>query len=100
MYLIIGTPTCPHCELAKQLLDSKLMSYIYIDLTTKYEDWREIFSHLPPQNIGFRRSIPLIFVGSGDCSIPSLFAPGSGWKFVGGYDTLYSIIGPLKSSNR
>jgi glutaredoxin len=93
MYLIIGTQSCPNCELAKQLLDSRLMSYIYVDLTTKYGDWREVFSHLPPQNIGYRRSIPLVFCGSGSCAIPDLFAPGSSWKFLGGYDTLQSIFG-------
>ena len=88
MYLILGTPTCLYCHKAKELLESKLMTYSYIDLTTKYADWRDIFSHIRPQDINGQRSIPLVFSGNGSPALDQLFAPHSQWNFIGGYPEL------------
>jgi glutaredoxin len=88
MYLILGTPTCGYCQKAKELLESKFMSYSYVDLTTKYADWRDVFSHIRPQDINGQRSIPLIFSGHGSNALDRLFSSDSQWKFIGGYTEL------------
>jgi glutaredoxin len=34
MYLVIGRKNCSYCDLAKDLLDSRNISYVYKDITT------------------------------------------------------------------
>ena len=33
MYIILGKPNCPYCDKSKELLDSKNIPYIYVDIT-------------------------------------------------------------------
>ena len=96
MYLILGTGQCMYCHKAKELLESKLMTYSYIDLETKYTDWRDIFSHIKPEDIRGQRSIPLIFHGHGSPKLDALFHPDSQWKFIGGYRELQLELSPLE----
>jgi glutaredoxin len=34
MYLVIGRQNCPYCDKAKELLDSKELEYVYVDITS------------------------------------------------------------------
>jgi thioredoxin reductase (NADPH) len=34
MYLVIGRQNCPYCDKAKDLLDSKGLEYVYVDMTS------------------------------------------------------------------
>ena len=34
MYLVIGRKNCSYCNLAKELLESRNISYVYKDITT------------------------------------------------------------------
>jgi len=34
MYLVIGRKNCPFCDKAKELLDSKVIDYVYVDITS------------------------------------------------------------------
>lgn len=34
MYLVIGRQNCPYCDKAKELLASKGLEYVYVDITS------------------------------------------------------------------
>ncbi|MDO5652247.1 MAG: glutaredoxin 3 [Moraxella sp.] len=65
-------PTCPYCIGAKQLLDSKGISYTDINITSISDEERNALS----QKTDGYRTVPQIFIGE---------------TFVGGFDQLNQL---------
>jgi glutaredoxin len=41
MYIVLGRENCPFCDKAKELLESKDLPYLYVDITEPgFEQWR------------------------------------------------------------
>lgn len=68
---IYTTPTCPYCQRAKRLLDSKRVIYTELNVAT-HPEWREDMK----QRANGRQSVPQIFVNG---------------QHIGGCDDLYAL---------
>lgn len=69
--IVYGKPNCPQCQMAKSLLDSKGITYEYIDITTTGKTAAEV-------------------TGRSDVrSLPQVYLEG---KYVGGFNELYKEL--------
>lgn len=61
MFLILGRPQCDYCQRAKGFLESKGLSFIYLDITImcegRKEGWKSLFNKAFPSQHAF----PVIF---------------------------------------
>ena len=56
MYIILGKPDCPFCDKARELLDSKGLMYMYVDVKNPSND--SYLSFLKENGI---RTVPQVF---------------------------------------
>ncbi len=77
MYVVYGTPTCPFCVKAVDLLKERKLSFVYINI-------RESDAHRESLRLAFER------MGKGyPPYVPQIF---KGDKYIGGYAELESLI--------
>ncbi len=91
-FLIYGTPECSYCDKAKALMSNLKIPYVYHDLTSIYDNWKDVFTVLKPV-IKNQSKIPIIFINKQNNDGPhphvDLTSP---WTFVGGYYELEAML--------
>ena len=75
MYLVIGRKNCSYCSLAKELLDSRNISYVYKDITTGDNIEDTVWKNFLVNELEVR-------------TLPQIF------NLTGGYTELFSEIMP------
>jgi glutaredoxin len=81
MYLVIGRKNCSYCNLAKELLESRNISYVYKDITTGDNVEDAVWKNFLVNELEVR-------------TLPQIF------NLTGGYTELFSEIMPeLDPSN-
>ena len=78
MYLVIGRKNCSYCDLAKDLLDSRNISYVYKDITTGDNVEDTIWKNFLVNELEVK-------------TLPQIF------NLTGGYTELFSEIMPKPS---
>ena len=74
--IVYGKPNCPQCTMAKSLLESRGIEYVYIDITTTGKSAAEI-------------------TGRPDVrSLPQVYLDG---RYIGGFNELFSELRDRKS---
>lgn len=58
-YIVYGTPVCPACNNAKQLLDSKGKTYEYVDVSMSKDAQAKVVAYWREQER--RPTVPLIY---------------------------------------
>ena len=75
-YTVFGKPNCPWCVRAKQLLQSKMLEFTYLDVTDG-STYNEMQNLVGEATGAMARTVPQIFVDS---------------QYIGGYDALYESL--------
>lgn len=78
MYIIYGTATCSYCRLAKDLVESKGMDWLYYDLVTVEPDEQERLQKIAGKRF---KTVPQVFFENAD-----------GMQYVGDYTTLKKVL--------
>lgn len=109
MFLVLGAPFCTYCKGSREILDGNNISYVYVDVEGKFDNWKDIFDKTTAVRAG-QKSIPLIFqyepaglemgTVTADELGEMLLSGGLkelpiGWKFIGGKQELTALIDNL-----
>ena len=80
MYLIVGRRNCEYCDKAKELLDSKEIPYVYVDMMETQE-----------KSVIFK---DILLTQMNQKTVPQIF------KLVGGYDHLNLLLTHIEGINK
>lgn len=76
-FTIYGTPVCPYCSQAKQLLLSKGHSFNYVDLTAPGAPSQQEIQSMAGQPVR---------------TVPQIFQEGFERKYIGGFEQLREYL--------
>ena len=85
-FLIYGTPTCVFCNRAKTLIESRGLTYSYIDITVQDETGNRPMYEELQQKVPGVKTVPQIFSKSG--------------FYVGGHDDLVEYFNEIDQNTK